>query len=212
MAHPRARHRIAKAPIAITASVSAVAFAVVSELVAKRKTNSFDGKVRARIGTRHPRNYRKTVETLGYSGKPWVHGPLAALLASYIERRGSLDGARAINLANTLATTVSKSCDWLLKHRQPPPGRHSPQEQSFPSGHTLETASVALTAAHVLWREGKADPRVVFPIAAMIPMLEGAGRLYLDRHWATDVIGGLLAGIAVASVCVLGYEERAYGR
>ena len=177
-----------------------------STLVAKRMTSRFDGSVRHKIGTRHGRRSRMAVTALGYSGKPWVHGPAAAVLASYVDHRGSLEGSRAINLANTLATSVSKSCDWLLKHRAPPPGRHSRREQSFPSGHTLETASVALTAAHVLWREGIADPRIVFPVAAMIPILEGAGRLYLDRHWATDVIGGLLAGVTVAAVCVLGYE------
>jgi membrane-associated phospholipid phosphatase len=181
-----------------------------SGLVAKRMTRGFDRAVRNKIGTRHGRRSKMAVTAMGYSGKPWVHGPAAALLASYVDHRGSLEGSRAINLANTLATSVSKSCDWLLKHRAPPPGRHSPREQSFPSGHTLETASVALTAAHVLWREGIADPRIAFPIAVMIPVLEGAGRLYLDRHWTTDVIAGFLAGVTVAAVCVFGYEERAY--
>lgn len=89
------------------------------------------------------------------------------------------------------------------------PKRRARREQSFPSGHTLETAAVALTAGHVLWREGMADARIAFPIATMIPMLEGVGRLYLDRHWTTDVIAGLLAGITVASICVSGYEQRA---
>lgn len=176
--------------------------------MAKRKTRGFDGAVRERIGTGHAAAPKAAVAALGYSGKSWVHGPAAALLASYVHHRGSLEGSRAINLASTLATTVSKSCDWMLEHRQPPPGRHARREQSFPSGHTLETASVALTTAHVLWREGVADPRIAFPIAMMIPVLEGAGRLYLDRHWATDVLAGMLAGITVAAVCVLGYEER----
>jgi undecaprenyl-diphosphatase len=150
------------------------------------------------------------VATLGYSGKSWVQGPAAALLASYVNHRGSLQGSRAINLANTLATSASKTFDWAIKHRTPPPGRHAPREQSFPSGHTLETAAVALTAAHVLWREGIADPRIGFPVAVMIPLLEGASRLYLDRHWTTDVIAGFLGGVTVAAVCALGYEQASF--
>lgn len=209
MHHPRAGHRIPRAPIATIALGSAAGFTAVSALVAKRKTHEFDRAMRERIGVRHGKASEVAVAALGYSGKSWVHGPVAALLASYVHHRGSLEGSRAINLASTLATSVSKSCDWILKHRTPPPGRRARREQSFPSGHTLETAAVALTVAHVLWREGIADARVVFPIAPMIPVLEGAGRLYLDRHWTTDVIAGLLAGITVASICVFGYEERA---
>ena len=205
---PRAKYRIGKMPAAATAVGGAAGFAAMSALVAGHHTSRFDGAVRSRIGTRHNKAARAAVATLGYSGKSWVHGPAAALLASYVEHRGSLEGSRAINLASTLSTSTSKTTDWALKHRKPPPGRHSPQEQSFPSGHTLETAALALTAAHVLSREGLADPRVAFAIAAMIPLLEGAGRLYLDLHWATDVIAGLFGGIAIAGVCVLGYEAK----
>src|SRR6185437_8469457 len=138
MHRPRARHRIPRVPIAVTAVGSAAGFAVVTGLVARGKTSGFDGAVRHKIGTRHGRRSKMAVKALGYSGKPWVHGPAAALLANYVDHRGSLAGARAINLASTLATSVSKSCDWLLKHRVPPPGRHARREQSFPSGHTLE--------------------------------------------------------------------------
>jgi undecaprenyl-diphosphatase len=186
----------------------AVGFAALSTLVARRKTTGFDKAFRARVGVNHGKVSRATVAALGYSGKSWIHGPAAALLASYVHHRGSLEGSRAINLASTLATSASKTFDWALKHRSPPPGRRAPREQSFPSGHTLETAAVALTAAHVLWREELVDARIAFPIAALIPILEGAGRLYLDRHWSTDVIAGLLGGISVAAFCVLGYEEK----
>ena len=208
MNRPRVKHRIAKGPYVAAAVGGAAAFSAVTSLVAMRRTQRFDSSIRGHIGGQHGRASRSVVSALGYSGKTWVHGPAAALLASYVKHRGSLEGSRAINLASTLATSASKSFDWALAHRPPPPGRHAPREQSFPSGHTLETAALALTAAHVLWREGITDPVVAFPIAAVVPLLEGAGRLYLDRHWTTDVIGGLLGGIAIAAVCILGYEQK----
>lgn len=208
MRRPRARHSIGPAPLIATAIGSAGAFGAVATLVAKQKTKKLDGRVRAKIGQRHPRAARATVTALGYTGKPWVHGPLSSMIATYVANRGSKDGARAINLASTLAATASKTFDWTLKHRRPPPGRHEPSEPSFPSGHTLETAAVSLVAAYVLWREGHADGRVAFPIAAAIPLLEGGGRLYLDRHWTTDVVAGLAAGLAIAAACAAGYEAR----
>ena len=209
MHRPRVKHRIRRAPLVATALGGATGFAAISTLVARRQTRHFDSAVRKRLGTKHSNTSKMIVAALGYSGKSWVHGPVAALLATYVHHRGSLEGSRAINLASALSTTASKTFDWALKHRAPPPGRHARREQSFPSGHTLETTALALTAAHVLWREGIADSRIAFPAAALIPLLEGAGRLYLDRHWTTDVIAGLLGGAAIAAVCVLGYEEKA---
>lgn len=209
MHRPRVKPRIPRAPLVATAVGGAAGFATVASLVSTKRTRRLDQAVRQRIGARHSRPATAIIAAMGYTGKSWVHGPAAALLASYVKHRGSLEGSRAINVASALSTGASKSFDWVLKHRAPPPGRHSPREQSFPSGHTLETAAVALTAAHVLWREGAADPRIVFPVAAMVPLLEGAGRLYLDRHWATDVIAGLAGGITIAAVCILGYEARA---
>lgn len=203
---PRIRARRA-APL-VAAAASAAGFATVTTLVSQRRTRDFDRRVRRDVGTDHSAEATAIVTALGYTGKSWVHGPAASLLAWYVEHRGSLDGSRAINLASTLATTVSKTCDWAIRHRTPPPGRHKRKEQSYPSGHTLETAAVSLISAYVLWREGLADPRVAFPVAAAIPVLEGAGRIFLDRHWATDVIGGLLAGVSVAAVCASGYEAR----
>lgn len=204
---PRIKARRAM-PLIATAAASAAGFATVTTLVNQRRTTSFDRRIRRDVGTDHSSESMAIVTALGYTGKSWVHGPAASLLAWYVEHRGSLDGSRAINLASTLATTVSKTCDWAVRHRAPPPGRHKRAEQSYPSGHTLETAAVALVGAYVLWREGLADPRVAFPIAGAIPLLEGAGRIFLDRHWTTDVIGGLLAGISVAAVCASGYEAR----
>lgn len=180
-------------------------------LVAAHKTEDVDAAVRKRIPAKRGKVTSATVKTLGYSGKSWVHGPAAALIAQYVQHRGSMEGSRAINFASTLASTTSSTFDWVLKHRKPPPGRHSPREQSYPSGHTLETAAVALTCAYVLWREGLADGRIAFSIAAAVPLLEGAGRLYLERHWMTDVVGGLLGGITVAAVCAAGYEMRTRG-
>lgn len=200
-----------KTPLVVTAAGGAAGFAVVSTLVSKHKTQNVDAAVRSHIAKKHGKIARVTVETLGYSGKSWVQGPAAALIAEYVKHRGSLEGSRAINLASTVSNTASRSFDWLLTHRKPPPGRHSPRTQSYPSGHTMDTAAVALVCAYVFWREGLADGRVVFPIAAAIPLLEGAGRLYLDRHWMTDVVGGLLGGITVAAVCAAGYEMRVRG-
>lgn len=212
MHRPRIRPRTPVAAAVGTAAVGAASFATIAALVAKRRTRRVDRAVRKRVGTGHESGrVGSVVKVLGYTGKQWVHGPVAALIASYVGKRGSLEGSRAVNFASALATATSSTFDWVLKHEAPPPGRHKPEEQSFPSGHTLETAAVALTSAYILWREGIADPRVAFPLALAVPVLEGGGRLYLDRHWLSDVVAGLVGGVTVAAICAAGYEARTEG-
>lgn len=73
---------------------------------------------------------------------------------------------------------------------------------SFPSGHMVRTVVVFGLLAFVIRR--LARPRVVrllaVPVAIVIVVLMAFDRIYLDVHWESDVIGGLLlGGIALVS-------------
>jgi undecaprenyl-diphosphatase len=48
---------------------------------------------------------------------------------------------------------------------------------------------------------------VVAPVAAAIAVVVGASRVALGWHWTSDVIGGWLTGIAVASGCAIVYGQ-----
>lgn len=208
MPKPRIRPRTAGMTAAVVAGLSAAGFATVTTLVETNRLRGVDRRIRARFDGEHDRRLTALVKAGGYLGKPWAHGAVAALLGGILSHKGALDGARAVKLSSGLSATASRTFDWLLGHRTPPPGRGEPSEQSYPSGHTLETAALALTTAYVLWREGLADARLAFPAAAVVPLLEGAGRVYLDRHWTSDVLGGALGGLALAALCVAGYELK----
>jgi undecaprenyl-diphosphatase len=66
---------------------------------------------------------------------------------------------------------------------------------SFPSNH----AALAAFLAAVL---GRAAPRWR-PLWWALAIAVGLSRLYLDKHWATDVIGGLLLGFIVGEIAWL---------
>src|SRR5829696_3773754 len=163
---------------------AAVAFAVLARRVAHHETAHVDAAVRKQVPKR----------------------PVPALLAAYT-RPSTKAGAAAISASSAASKGVSMALERLLPHRRPPAGRHKPSEPSFPSGHSLETAAVALTTAWVLSREGRARPWLAAPAALAVPFLSGAGRVYLDRHWGTDVVAGWLAGTAVAAGCAAMYER-----
>jgi undecaprenyl-diphosphatase len=92
-----------------------------------------------------------------------------------------------------------------MRRRSPPPERHEPSKQSYPSGHALQTSAMALTTGYVLLREGLA-PRWSLAPLGLASLAAGAGRLLLDRHWTSDVLGGYLAGVALGASCAGVYE------
>jgi len=76
---------------------------------------------------------------------------------------------------------------------------------SFPSGHMVRTVVAYGLIAFVIrrlapWRTARA---AAIPIAIVLILIEAFDRLYLDVHWESDIIGGLLLGaIALLSATV----------
>jgi undecaprenyl-diphosphatase len=73
-----------------------------------------------------------------------------------------------------------------------------PSADSFPSGHTLAAAIlgaglvvVYLPVCRRAWQRA-----ALFAGGVAWPLLIGLSRIYLGRHYLTDVLGGLLLGVA----------------
>ena len=186
-------------------ALASVAFVLLASRVNGRETSHKDGRIRSRIPKRRRKATRSATTALGWIGKRAFDFPAATGLALYTHPR-SRAGAAVILLSAPLADGVSMLFERYMPHRAPPPGRHEPSNPSFPSGHSLRTTTLTLTTAYVLLRERHGSSAIIAPVAALVPLLTGAGRLYLDRHWGTDVVGGWLAGTALAALCAAGYE------
>lgn len=79
---------------------------------------------------------------------------------------------------------------------------------SFPSGHAMSSAVVYGTVAYLAARlQKKRSHRVVtMACAALLILLIAASRLYLGVHYPSDVIAGIIIGIAWASFCMATLE------
>lgn len=130
-------------------------------------------------------------------GKEWLHIPVSAVISGWLFRRGA--GTRAIVplLASVTSELASRLFDRLPPSRKPPPGHPNQRKASFPSGHANETTAVAFTTVYVLAREEAAAP--AFAIATILAIASPASGMYLDRHWATDVVAGWCLGGAIAA-------------
>ncbi len=142
----------------------------------------------------------ETLRPLGHRVGPalllaglWVGGALAdepSLVAI------GKDGVEATLFSTVLITPVLKK---VVGRARPDeelgPTHFDPfsDDQSFPSGEAAQAFTIAaVIAAHTEkpWVEG-----VSWGLAGLI----GVERLYLDRHWASDLVAGALIGVGVGS-------------
>jgi undecaprenyl-diphosphatase len=123
---------------------------------------------------------------------------LGAILLGKGDRRGAAILAIS-SLVSALLTSVTKQ---LLERPRPEivPRLVEVTGLSYPSGHSLSSAAVYLTAAFVLARHvGPVRQRVAgVAFTAALVVTIGASRVYLGVHYPSDVFGGILLGTAWA--------------
>jgi undecaprenyl-diphosphatase len=79
---------------------------------------------------------------------------------------------------------------------------------SFPSGHAMGTFILCGVGCYLLLRGSRSwtTGTVVITVSASWCAVMAFSRLYLGVHYASDVIAGLLAGVAWVAVCVSALE------
>jgi membrane protein DedA with SNARE-associated domain/membrane-associated phospholipid phosphatase len=100
----------------------------------------------------------------------------------------------------------------LLKqfYALPPPGMEILHGYAYPSGHvTLATATYGFLAI-LLARDVRPPYRLAMYIfASLLILLIAFSRLYLGAHWLTDVVSGMLLGLAWAALLGIAYRRHA---
>jgi undecaprenyl-diphosphatase len=155
--------------------------------------------------------------------------PLLATTLLWITRIGGITGMYVLSLAGTaylwyrgrrrvaagvlVVPVVAIRLFGVMKHiyaRPRPLGLGGPVDSSysFPSGHATASAAVCCTLAYVFWREGFIGRRTALAFAVLAPLLIGASRLYLNVHWATDVLGGWSIGLFIAVLSAALYDHH----
>jgi undecaprenyl-diphosphatase len=78
---------------------------------------------------------------------------------------------------------------------------------SFPSGHAMGSATLAMVVVLLCWHTRFRWPAVA--LAALFALTVGASRIYLGVHYPSDILGGWAAGIAwVSGVYLVLYRIR----
>ena len=89
-----------------------------------------------------------------------------------------------------------------------------PSSSSFPSGHAMSSAIVYFTVAYLIARlEKRRWMRALTIVSSLLlVLLISVSRLYLGVHYPSDVLAGMIIGLAWAGFCLAGLEAvRVFG-
>lgn len=162
--------------------------------------------------TRHG-TYRELMSWLTDAGAPTSWRVLALLVAGWLALRRRWRGVVTVTAAAAAAGIGGVLIKWSVGRPRPMPTHpiaHFPGS-SFPSGHAVNAAAVAVVVTLLLRRY--AVPRVARPAGAVLvglAVLTGWTRLALGAHYLSDVIGAFALGTACAfiSLAVMSRSDR----
>jgi undecaprenyl-diphosphatase len=142
---------------------------------------------------------------------------IAAMVVVVLARRGRWREGAFLAIALALEFSVYRSVVHFVSRQRP----HvldldaSPSNTSYPSGHTAAAAVLFIgITVIVFWTTRNAVPRALTAIVAIaITAMVGFARVYRGQHSLTDVLAGVLLGLACLAVAWLAVRvanHRAY--
>jgi undecaprenyl-diphosphatase len=165
---------------------------------------TFDGAVREWALDAHTPALDVTMRTASHIGTPTV--VLGALLAIAV-----LDPVEGVAVARTalvalVPTNIAVESLKRLTQRTRPDGEHNPANSSFPSSHAANAMALAYVFAR-RWKKGA-------PVFWLAATLVAVSRVYLGRHYMSDVVVGMAIGICCGgwAVWLMSRRGRRTGR
>ena len=190
----------------VLALIAGAAFAQLAEYVREGGTQSFDVAVLRWIGAHHTKFLTAAAIELTYLGTGTVVITIVGVSALFLWHTEHKHSARLL-LASVAGGIILNNGLKLLFHRERPTifeWQTSALSSSFPSGHAMSATVCYGTVAYLVSRLQKHRVSRIATLtgAAILILLICMTRLYLGVHYPSDVLGGIIVGVAWASFCM----------
>lgn len=148
------------------------------------------------------------MQVLTTIGSGWVIPPLFVIAVVGLIRAQRQGAAAYLAVASLGGAFIEWSMKLFFARPRPQLAwAHVQPDYSFPSGHTMNSTIFYVAAALILWSIfGRRIGLVSIALASILVLGVGISRVYLGYHYLTDVLGGMLAG--VAWLMIVGFAFR----
>jgi membrane-associated phospholipid phosphatase len=182
---------------------------IISRAVKHEETTRVDEQVHETLQAHRSRPVDLLARPVTVLSLPLVVVAATAGLVSWLKQQDRAEAAIAIGFAPVAAAALGQAFTMFFPQRNPPDNQDGSSgqsaEASFPSGHTAGVTAEALSVGYILSREKLISPSVLALVLGW-PLVVGAMRLYRDRHWASDILAGWIAGAGVAAASAVLYD------
>jgi undecaprenyl-diphosphatase len=203
--HMLQHHRVAAAAAAAFAAVGVALLVALAFDGPMSVAQGIDDDVRSAIQDAQWVGLEAVAEILEVLGAWFVTWPLRFAVVGLLVRRRRWEQLWAW----IIAIAIYEPLVGVLKNiydRPRPPLASGVTSYSFPSGHAVVGAAVAIGIVIVLVPAGPRR-RMYELLAGSFAFLMAMSRVYLDAHWLSDVVVGTFIGAAVMIGTVAGVHE-----
>ncbi len=134
---------------------------------------------------------------LDFVGSVWVTWPLMVGIAAWLAWRRRWEAFATWVSAMVVSQALIGPVKNVYERIRPPMPLVETTSWSFPSGHAVAGAVIALAAVIVLVRAGPKRRNLELLAAAFVVAM-ALSRVYLRAHWLTDAAAGAALGAAIA--------------
>ena len=195
---------------AVIAIIATLGFAELAEHVLAGGTQAFDVAILQWIHLHQHPLLTQLMTEMTYLGTGTVVIVIVGVSALFLWHTEHKHSARLL-LAATIGNILLNGALKLVYHRARPSvfaWQTTAVSSSFPSGHAMSATVVYGTVAYLLMRLQKHGwaKALTLGTAILLILLICLTRLYLGVHYPSDVIGGIIVGLAWAAFCMATLE------